>query len=43
MALKMQAAVVEQFGQPLSAVNQVLDRLSHGDVASRVVLDFATR
>jgi D-arabinose 1-dehydrogenase-like Zn-dependent alcohol dehydrogenase len=29
--------------QPLSAVNLVLDRLSHGDVASRVVLDFATR
>ncbi len=27
--------------QPLSAVNDVLGRLSHGDVASRVVLDFA--
>jgi propanol-preferring alcohol dehydrogenase len=25
--------------QPLSAINQVLDRLEHGDVASRVVLD----
>jgi propanol-preferring alcohol dehydrogenase len=27
--------------QPLSAINQVFDRLEHGDVASRVVLDFA--
>ncbi len=27
--------------QPLSAVNQVLDRLQRGDVAARVVLDFA--
>jgi len=27
--------------QPLSAINQVLDRLEHGKVASRVVLDFA--
>ena len=26
--------------QPLSAINQVLDRLEHGQVASRVVLDF---
>jgi propanol-preferring alcohol dehydrogenase len=26
--------------QPLSAINQVLERLEHGDVASRVVLDF---
>lgn len=26
--------------QPLSAVNDVLDRLGRGDVASRVVLDF---
>ena len=26
--------------QPLSAVNSVLDRLEHGDVPSRVVLDF---
>jgi len=26
--------------QPLSAINQVLDRLEHGKVASRVVLDF---
>jgi alcohol dehydrogenase, propanol-preferring len=26
--------------QPLSAINQVFDRLQHGDVASRVVLDF---
>ena len=26
--------------QPLSAINQVLDRLQHGDVPSRVVLDF---
>jgi propanol-preferring alcohol dehydrogenase len=28
--------------QPLSAINQVLDRLEHGDVASRVVLEFAS-
>jgi propanol-preferring alcohol dehydrogenase len=27
--------------QPLSAINQVLGRLQHGEVASRVVLDFA--
>jgi D-arabinose 1-dehydrogenase-like Zn-dependent alcohol dehydrogenase len=27
--------------QPLSAINQVLERLEHGNVASRVVLDFA--
>ena len=27
--------------QPLSAINRVFDRLQHGDVASRVVLDFA--
>lgn len=27
--------------QPLSAINQVFDRLSRGDVPSRVVLDFA--
>ncbi len=27
--------------QPLSAINQVLDRLERGDVAARVVLDFA--
>ena len=26
--------------QPLSAINQIFDRLEHGDVASRVVLDF---
>jgi propanol-preferring alcohol dehydrogenase len=26
--------------QPLSAINQVMDRLEHGNVASRVVLDF---
>jgi propanol-preferring alcohol dehydrogenase len=26
--------------QPLSAINQVLERLQHGDVASRVVIDF---
>jgi propanol-preferring alcohol dehydrogenase len=25
--------------QPLSSINQVLDRLEHGEVASRVVLD----
>ena len=28
--------------QPLSAVNQVLDRLEHGEVAARVVLDFGS-
>jgi propanol-preferring alcohol dehydrogenase len=28
--------------QPLSAINQVLDRLEHGDVASRVVLQFGS-
>lgn len=27
--------------QPLSAINKVLERLEHGEVASRVVLDFA--
>jgi propanol-preferring alcohol dehydrogenase len=27
--------------QPLSAINKVFDRLEHGDVAARVVLDFA--
>ena len=27
--------------QPLSAINRVFDRLQHGDVPSRVVLDFA--
>jgi propanol-preferring alcohol dehydrogenase len=27
--------------QPLSAINQVFERLAHGDVPSRVVLDFA--
>jgi propanol-preferring alcohol dehydrogenase len=27
--------------QPLSSINQVFDRLKHGDVPSRVVLDFA--
>jgi len=27
--------------QPLSSINQIFDRLEHGDVASRVVLDFA--
>ena len=29
--------------QPLSAINHVFERLSKGDVASRVVLDFASR
>lgn len=28
--------------QPLSAINQVLERLARGDVASRVVLEFST-
>jgi propanol-preferring alcohol dehydrogenase len=28
--------------QPLSSINQVFERLQHGDVASRVVLDFET-
>lgn len=32
-------AVIEQ--QPLSAINQVLERLERGEVAARVVLDFA--
>jgi alcohol dehydrogenase, propanol-preferring len=26
--------------QPLSSINQIFDRLGHGDVPSRVVLDF---
>jgi propanol-preferring alcohol dehydrogenase len=26
--------------QPLSAINQVLERLEHGNVASRVVIEF---
>jgi propanol-preferring alcohol dehydrogenase len=29
--------------QPLSAINNVLERLAHGDVPSRVVLDFSGR
>jgi len=29
--------------QPLSSINGVLDRLQHGDVASRVVLDFGLK
>ena len=29
--------------QPLSSINQVFDRLQQGDVASRVVIDFAPR
>jgi len=29
--------------QPLSAINQVFERLAHGDVPSRVVLDFSQR
>lgn len=29
--------------QPLSAINQVFERLQQGKVASRVVLDFAAR
>lgn len=28
--------------QPLTAINEVFDRLEHGKVASRVVLDFAS-
>jgi hypothetical protein len=27
--------------QPLSSINEIFDRLEHGEVASRVVLDFA--
>jgi len=27
--------------QPLAAINSILARLEHGDVASRVVLEFA--
>jgi propanol-preferring alcohol dehydrogenase len=52
MTLKMQAAVVGQFGaagkvkadiepQLLSAINDVLDRLKRGEAPSRVVLEFA--
>ena len=29
--------------QPLSAINQIFDRLQHGDVPSRVVIDFKTK
>ena len=29
--------------QPLSAINQVFERLAHGDVPSRVVLEFGTK
>ena len=29
--------------QPLSSINQVFERLEHGDVPSRVVLDFSGR
>src|SRR5579862_8592827 len=28
--------------QPLSSINQIFERLEHGDVASRVVLEFAS-
>jgi propanol-preferring alcohol dehydrogenase len=35
--VKVQADIVLQ---PLSSVNQVLERIEHGGVASRVVLDF---
>ncbi len=28
--------------QPLSAINAVFDRLDHGNVAARVVLDFGS-
>jgi propanol-preferring alcohol dehydrogenase len=28
--------------QPLTSINRVFDRLEHGDVPSRVVLEFAT-
>ena len=38
MKTKMRAAVELQ---PLSALNEVLTRLEHGDVASRVVIDFS--
>jgi propanol-preferring alcohol dehydrogenase len=27
--------------QPLSAINKIFDRLAHGDVPSRVVLEFS--
>ena len=27
--------------QPLASINRIFDRLQHGDVPSRVVLDFA--
>jgi propanol-preferring alcohol dehydrogenase len=27
--------------QPLSAINNIFDRLAHGDVPSRVVLEFS--
>jgi propanol-preferring alcohol dehydrogenase len=27
--------------QPLASINQVFERLEHGDVAARVVIDFA--
>ena len=29
--------------QPLSSINKIFERLQHGDVASRVVLDFDQR
>ena len=29
--------------QPLSAINQVFERLEHGDVPARVVIDFSGR
>ena len=29
--------------QPLSAINSVFERLAHGEVPSRVVLDFSSR
>jgi len=29
--------------QPLSSINGIFDRLEHGDVASRVVLDFGLK
>ncbi len=29
--------------QPLSAINKIFERLEHGDVPSRVVLDFSSK
>ena len=42
-AAKASASAMSRRLQPLSAINNVFERLAHGDVPSRVVLDFSKR